>query len=169
MISLRYLLACNRAARGASRLRLHWTESALEDGAFRELVCQQDALILPYDREAYAHRGSGMVQDGILAGVPVVHSKGIGMKHLLRHTGIAASTPEEFADAIVSLAGRTSPTLSDIAAARDVLRQEFARTKDMLTQLSAQGVDGGAQSAKGSVTRMVSSRSGEVERSATGH
>ncbi len=72
------------------------------DDAYR----QADILVLPYDGNTYALRGSAVYQEGIAIGRPMVCSRGLGFSDLaLRYgNGLLAEREVEFAQQIRKLA-----------------------------------------------------------------
>lgn len=63
------------------------------------------ALLLPYDRTAYLHRGSGVLNDALVGGRPFVCTKGTALEAAItRENGLAAATASEFAAALVHMA-----------------------------------------------------------------
>ncbi|MEM6758521.1 MAG: hypothetical protein AAF601_03480 [Pseudomonadota bacterium] len=135
-----YEARCNWAVRRCSKVSISWQDAGLSDEAFRQIFADLDLLLLPYKRGAYAQRGSGMIVDAVLAGVPVLHTRGLAMKHLLEFTGAAAETPQEFADHITRLSTSDAVDQHQLAKARDFLIEQFERTRKLLVSL----VDGQA-------------------------
>ncbi|WP_417684495.1 glycosyltransferase [Roseibium sp.] len=73
--------------------------------SFRVLLTSCDLLLLPYDLSEYRVRGSGLIQDAVAAGIPIVHTRGMAMQSFLDHgNALSAETPQEFAEAILKVA-----------------------------------------------------------------
>ena len=131
-----YEARCNWAVSRNSAVSIAWKSANLSDDDFRETFVNLDMLLLPYNRKAYAHRGSGMIIDGVLAGVPVLHSKGMAMANVLKHAGFAAETPEDFAQQIARFSKPGAEDGFQPAAAREHLFAQFDRTRILLTSLA---------------------------------
>lgn len=85
-------------------IRVEVVPANLLPEAFEALLLSLDAVLLPYDTEAYGVQGSGIVQDAVAAEVAIIHSRGMSMKRFLEHgNAIAASTDQEFAEAIAGI------------------------------------------------------------------
>ena len=133
---LSYVYRLNRALRSQSAVRLRWQKPGMPPADFRELIASLDVVLVPYRAEVYRFCGSGVISDSVSAGLPIVHTKGIGMQSLLAHgNAFEATTPEEFASGILQ-AIRLGPTLVGNleAAQRDILAK-LERTRCMLTGL----------------------------------
>lgn len=75
-------------------------EPALYDHELRS--CH--AVLMPYDRQAYVTRGSGVIVDALLEGVPILISEGIALSSsVAAGNGLVASDPRTFACAISQL------------------------------------------------------------------
>lgn len=83
-----------------------------------------DILLMPYDPETYALRGSAVYQEGLAIGRPVVSSMGMGQSDLvLRYgNGLLAMSDDDFAAKIVELAGRSK---QDIEQATTMARRSY--------------------------------------------
>ena len=134
-----YEMRCNRAAGRTERLSISWKGASLSDDEFRKLFTELDLLLLPYDINAYAHRGSGMIIDSVLAGVPCLHTKGMAMANFLKPTGSSSETATDFGREIVRLAGSGPREASDVADAREYLLGQLERTRKLLVGLDSGG------------------------------
>lgn len=132
-----YMISCNLAVRRAKNLSIDWQEGGLPEAGFCKVIESQDMLLLPYRLDAYRYRGSGMVVDGVLAGLPILCTKGIAMKHLLSSTGTEAASPEEFARGILDLLNARPFAEKKISAARTLLQTELDRTRALFSRLVA--------------------------------
>lgn len=139
-IYLLRLKAIEAFGRHKGRLKLTWYQGNLSPEAFQDMIHSLDVSLLPYDVEQYRHRGSGLVLDSVLAGVPIVHSAGIGMSRFLSEgNAIAASDPSGFAAAILQIGAERETLDSKLRAARDVLLGELNRTQSFLNDLVNSG------------------------------
>ncbi|MBL8550631.1 MAG: glycosyltransferase [Hyphomonadaceae bacterium] len=77
----------------------------LSDEAYEAELARAHVVLLPYDRESFARRGSGVLADALIAGRPAVVTRGTALEDALG-AGLLADTPEEFADAIVRIKAR---------------------------------------------------------------
>ena len=131
------VLAVALKHRLGGRLRVRWYKGGISPEAFLELLLSVDAMLVPYEPSAYRYRGSGIIIDSVLARIPIVCDRDIGMS---RHTGfgnaVPASDPEGFADAIVSLASGGAPE-GALDAARDDLLAQIGRTQALMKSLLA--------------------------------
>ena len=85
---------------------------------FGEFFTSVDMLVLPYEPSIYSLQGSGVIQDGISALKPIIYTKGMSMQSLLSHgNAIAAVSDNDFADAIMLVAGDLQAFSSGVEAA----------------------------------------------------
>lgn len=118
------------------RLRLNWYTGNLTESEFRDMIHSVDVALVPYDIEAYRYRGSGIVIDSVLAGVPIIHTAGIGMERFLRPgNAITAATPAEFVSAIIETLRNRSRFDDTLAKSREVLLSELKRTGAFINSL----------------------------------
>ena len=83
-----------RYAERYRNVRLH---EYLSDGEYYEIFSSVDVLLLPYDREQYAIRGSGLASESLAAGCAVVTSFGIDIAGTLVGGGVVE--PRDFTEA----------------------------------------------------------------------
>lgn len=130
------LKAIEKFAGHKGRLRLTWYTGNLTEDEFRDMIHSVDVALVPYELTSYQYRGSGIVIDSVLAGVPIIHTAGIGMAGFLRPgNAIAATSEAEFATAIRDIAqdrGRFDQTLVE---SRNALLSELDRTGALLNAL----------------------------------
>jgi len=87
-----------------------------------------DILLLPYDSNTYALRGSAVYQEGLAIGRPVVCSKGLGLTDLVTRygNGLLAENDDDFAEKIALLASRSKADIEQmVASARDAYERDF--------------------------------------------
>lgn len=90
----------------------------LPPSVFQDLFASVDAILLPYDRSVYGLQGSGVIQDAVAAGKPIIYTEGMSMGSFLRHgNAIAATTDLEFANAIRKMAEEHSSFLEGASRA----------------------------------------------------
>ncbi|WP_376093819.1 glycosyltransferase [Roseomonas sp. CCTCC AB2023176] len=96
------------------QVRLH--RGPLDDGAYRERLRAAHAVLLPYDPDRYAGRGSGIMVDAIAAGRVVVARDGPTVAELATD-GVALrySDPSGFARAVRTLLHDHTTLLSEAA------------------------------------------------------
>jgi hypothetical protein len=103
---------------------------------FRRHLQSIDLILLPYDRDAYRFRGSGVIIDGVLAGKPFVHTEGMGMEDLLGlGNAESATSAEEFASKILLVLRQTENYRAGAEKARAALLAQFRRSAEMLRSL----------------------------------
>lgn len=84
------------------------------------LLAASDIVLMPYDRELYRVRGSGVVVEAISAGKVIVASEGsYPARRIADGAGAVARAPDAFADAICAIAHNKTSYLTAAAAARD--------------------------------------------------
>jgi glycosyltransferase involved in cell wall biosynthesis len=106
------------------RLRPARMSQAEIDEAYRK----SDILVLPYDSDTYAFRGSAVYQEGLAIGRPVVCSKGLGFSGLVTKygNGLLASSDLEFSDKIIELAAWPKDVVEQrMTAARELYQKDF--------------------------------------------
>lgn len=113
------LAKTNWSKRGVKLELLVGTQSV---AALTDQLFSLDALLLPYSIERYATSGSGMVIDAVLAGLPVIHTKGMAMADLLGHgNALAATGADAFAAQILRMAQNPQDFADGAARARAAL------------------------------------------------
>lgn len=91
---------------------------------------QCDVVLLPYIREAYERRGSGVMVDAVAHGIPVICQSETAMCELIESgNGLAASSDSEFVECLVAMA--TNPDRYR-QAAREAARFASDRRSDAL-------------------------------------
>ncbi len=114
---LKYNWNLRRAA--GSSIRIVRLDGYLTDNAFIDAVQSVDVLLVPYDVDEYAGRGSGIVLDGVMLCKPIVYSKGIGMTEFLTHGNAeAATTADEFGTMICRVLGNLPNYIANAGKAR---------------------------------------------------
>jgi glycosyltransferase involved in cell wall biosynthesis len=89
-----------------------------------------DILLLPYDPDTYALRGSAVYQEGIAMGRPVVCSEGLGMSDLVVRygNGLLANNDNDFAEKTLKLASRSKREIEAMtASAREAYERDFSK------------------------------------------
>lgn len=105
-------------AKGATAINVTPTPDRISQKEFEEMFSSADIIMLPYDPSIYSLQGSGVIQDGISALKPIIYSKGMSMQNLLSHgNAIAAVSDDDFADAIMLVAGDLQAFSSGVEAA----------------------------------------------------
>ena len=80
-------------------------EDALSNEELSRLLHSIDAMLIPYRRERYIDRGSYVAQDCLAHGVPMVITAGCTIEsYVAGGNGIAASSDDEFAGALLAIA-----------------------------------------------------------------
>ncbi|MGR6431470.1 hypothetical protein ACU5AY_11200 [Rhizobium sp. PAMB 3174] len=101
-------------------------DAGLSPAEFIEVFKTMDLILLPYDRSIYGLQGSGVIQDAIVAQKPLVHASGLSMADLLCHgNAIAAASIEEYAKAVVAVAGSRNEFLQGTERAAQFYKQYF--------------------------------------------
>lgn len=93
----------------------------LDETAFAQLIGSCHALLLPYDSNAYALRGSGVISDAVSMRVPFVMSRGMAMAEwAIDGNGLQADTDAEFAAALLEIERNAEKfrAATDLAAKR---------------------------------------------------
>ena len=108
----------------------------MPDDEFIAHLQSLDLVVLPYRPANYAHRGSGVILDAVLAQKPLVYSDGIGMGEYLRFgNAIAAQSATEFAEGIRKILGDPDACRDGCAAANDFAQKQFTIAADFLRTL----------------------------------
>jgi glycosyltransferase involved in cell wall biosynthesis len=91
-------IAVLRSLRGS---RVYLAEGALTSDEYARLFHVADAILLPYDAEAYRMRGSGIAIDALCAGKPAVVPSSTWMAHhMMRGADVQFASPELIRQAI---------------------------------------------------------------------
>jgi glycosyltransferase involved in cell wall biosynthesis len=100
----------------------------LKQAEIDEIYRKSDILVLPYDAETYALRGSAVYQEGLAVGRPVVCSTGLGFSELVKKygNGLLATSDIEFSDKILELAEWSKEDVEQrVSAARVLYQSDF--------------------------------------------
>ncbi len=108
------------------KVRIRKLPGLLDDKSYSEALSGSDILLLPYRRENYAFRGSGVLTDGIVARKPIVYTEGIGGKEFLWFGNAEpGQTPQGYAQAIYKIAGSYNEYRAGADKAHDVIRERL--------------------------------------------
>lgn len=92
------------AARREHGVTIKYLPCGLPPEEYRKMIGGLDMMLLPHSTRSYRHTGSGLVVDGVLAGKPIVHSKGIALQGLLAQGNAEhAESDREFAEKILRI------------------------------------------------------------------
>lgn len=119
----------------APRLSFVGPDLSIEE--FGQVLAGCDLVLLPYDREAYLHKNSGVLFDAVMAGVPAVCPTGTALCSFVETgNGLVASSDREFAAAAMRIIGQPAPFRAAAARLATVYRDEW-RTNALVTELRA--------------------------------
>lgn len=108
-----------------------------DEQQFVNLINEMDIIFLPYRKQNYAKRGSGIVLDSVLMGKPIIYSEGIGMSDLLSSgNAMAATSAEDFADCIIRMIKNMDDYQDRTVDARDLLLEQFQNTSDLIRKIN---------------------------------
>jgi hypothetical protein len=104
----RPLLMAQAALEGAAPVSVQKLPRNLDERAYRALWANADLGLLLHDPLIYARRGSGVVCDAVVAGVPFVYLEGTTLAEWATdgNARAAAADPEAIADAVIAVAER---------------------------------------------------------------
>jgi glycosyltransferase involved in cell wall biosynthesis len=101
--------------------------AALDDDAYEAELARAHIVLLAYDPQRYARRGSGVLVDALVAGRPVVCVAGTALAGALGHgNGLAAEGAGGLARAVAEARGRYPDLLAGAARARDATMKAMA-------------------------------------------
>ncbi|MEZ5919986.1 MAG: glycosyltransferase [Parvularculaceae bacterium] len=107
----------------------------LSEDEYRSLLLACDAVVLPYRRQDYLYRSSGIVTEAIAAGKILIATKDSYPGAAAMEAGaLVASTPEAFGAAIIRAAIEKNRFVASAIAARDSLLAENS-TEDYVPKL----------------------------------
>lgn len=105
--------------RGGANVRIERAAATLSPEAFSALFLSLDVVLLPYELASYGLQGSGIVQDAVAAEIAIVHTRGLSMARFLTHgNAVAATSDDEFAEAITAVAEQRTASVAGCHAAR---------------------------------------------------
>lgn len=100
---------------------------------------ESDILLLPYDADTYALRGSAVYQEGVAIGRPVICSVGMGQSDLIVRygNGLLATSDDEFAHKIIEFSSRSREEVEQLVTrARAAYERDFeAGLQEILPEL----------------------------------
>lgn len=131
-----YVFQMYKALRSQSAVRLRWHKPSLPPTEFRKLVGSLDVMLVPYQKEIYQFCGSGVIADSVSAGVPIVHSAGMGMQSLLTHgNAFAAMDAPEFACRVLDALRHGKDISDNLAAAQGQIIAQLDQTRSLLRNI----------------------------------
>ncbi len=76
-------------------------DNQLDLEAYEECLSSCDVMIFPYDKNVYYSRGSGIVNEAVANGKPMVCTKDTSLgEQIVSNNGLCAASADEFADAV---------------------------------------------------------------------
>ena len=122
------------------RFSVEMLPSIMDETEFDNAVARSHLLVLPYDVHGYGNRGSGLVIDAVLSGTPIAIPDGFAMRRWTELSGAPACKDcNEFADAILQVAGNYEAYLKNAAIAGENLRSFIDQR---ITEVRSLGADG---------------------------
>jgi glycosyltransferase involved in cell wall biosynthesis len=101
--SKRLVRVFEEAAQGL-RIELELIDRTLNENEYQQILKRIDVLVLPYDIDRYARKGSGIVQEALAHAIPFVCSAQTGLVDFLtEENGESARTDEEFASSLLKI------------------------------------------------------------------
>ncbi|MEP0521697.1 MAG: hypothetical protein ABJO09_19335 [Hyphomicrobiales bacterium] len=135
---LKMLKASISAWRQGNPVKLVKLEATLSEAQFKEILQTVDLLLIPYNLDAYAHRGSGLIIDGVLAQKPIVATRGLGMADLLAFgSALDAASASEFAEKIIQLMQNYDQFKQHTGLARKAVLQQLTASQDYLQHFAS--------------------------------
>lgn len=109
--------------------RVTFAPAEMSNPDFVSYMRRCDVVLLPYIRDTYVRRGSGIVVDAVAHGVPFVCTSGTAMCELLdAGNGLAASSDGEFAQCLLSIAADPDQYKAAARASADRARGWWSNT-----------------------------------------
>jgi hypothetical protein len=91
------------AAQGL-RIELELIDRTVDEDEYQQILRRIDVLVLPYDTDRYARKGSGIVQEALANAIPFVCSAQTALVDFLTEkNGESARTDEEFASSLLKI------------------------------------------------------------------
>jgi len=111
--------------------RVRLLTKSLTSEQYNAEVANTDCMVLPYRRDSYFARISGVAVEGVTAGKPIIYTRGTWCEDLVRSSGAGIGVPdgdvEKLAEAIEKLAAEFSTYKAQAAAkAEDARRSNSA-------------------------------------------
>lgn len=115
------------------RVKLLFSQLSSEE--YYGLICDGDAILLPYSAKNYSNRSSGILIEAMAAGKPVLVSKGSWMESQVDDThSVIIQSPDKIGDAIKELAANFS-SLQQGALAKQKKALEFSSPDTFMQHL----------------------------------
>jgi glycosyltransferase involved in cell wall biosynthesis len=131
----------------SDRVRFLTEDLSSED--YKTELLNSDCIVLPYRRESYFARISGVAVEAATAGIPMIYTRGTWCEDLVQSAGagigVPDGDPDALADAMVEMAANISSYRQQAAAAAD--RARSAHSAETFIDL-LWGLDGGGLSLK---------------------
>ncbi len=117
-------------------LRVEWCDPLLDADTFRAAISRLHMQVLPYDVSVYRDKGSGLIIECFLAGIPVIAPEGFAMRNWQQMAGTpTAGTPTEYGKAIVEIARNHARHVKGAEAAGKAMREHMlARVEALVSR-----------------------------------
>ncbi|PYG57396.1 glycosyltransferase [Rhizobium sp. UGM030330-04] len=112
--------------RSVDMLDLH--PARMKQADIDDMYSRADIIVMPYDSDTYALRGSAVYQEGMAIGRMFVCSSGLGMSDLVKRygNGFLADSDREFSDKVIQLSELDGEEVRAIVAnARSLYEKDF--------------------------------------------
>lgn len=114
-------------------LQVEWCDPLLDGDAFRASILRLHMQVLPYDVSFYRDKGSGLIIECFLAGIPVIAPEGFAMRNWQQLAGTpTAATPAQYAKAIAEIARNHARYVRGAEAAGKAMREHMLARVDAL-------------------------------------
>ncbi len=98
----------------------------LDQTEYEESLARADIVLLPYERNAYRVRGSGVVNEAVAAGKVILCTEGISLAEQIRcGNGAVATTPNSYARRLVEFVNDWERFQAAAAAAGEAYRRDY--------------------------------------------
>jgi glycosyltransferase involved in cell wall biosynthesis len=135
-------LAAEFAAISRPGLKIVFKAGGLSMDDYDTLFAEHDVSLLPYTGQRYKTSGSGVLSEALAMGKPVIYSAGLSFEDLCSpEHSIAASTDDEFAEAILKMAREIADYRRGALARASAYRTEVSQCK-LLSRLGVAKANG---------------------------
>ena len=120
--------AINKAAERIARQGVHLVKGNMTDAEYIDLVASADVVLIPYQVRQFRTKTSGVTIDALLAGKPVVATRGTWAGGLVERFGAGVTYTEgnvtEMQGALTEVTRNIDDYRSKVAAVRDIVAAE---------------------------------------------
>jgi len=114
----------------AADRRVRFLTELLSSNQYNQELAQSDCLVLPYRRQSYFARISGVAVEGITAGIPIIYTRDTWCENMVQVAGAGIGVPDGDVNALVN-------AIEEIAENFEMLKSQAVKRADAARRLNS--------------------------------